>query len=83
MTIDNRCKISSYTGDNTILGCGVASVVVRRSSVSSASACCKAGPSSILASASHREVFPTDLTSDEERDLGEWQPIKIVLYECD
>jgi hypothetical protein len=32
----------------------------------------------------HREVFPTELTSDEEmeRDLGEWRRIN-VLNECD
>jgi hypothetical protein len=32
----------------------------------------------------HGEVFPTELTSDEEmeRDLGEWRRI-IVLNECD
>jgi hypothetical protein len=32
----------------------------------------------------HKDVFPTELTSDEEmeRDPSEWRRIK-VLYECD
>jgi hypothetical protein len=45
------------------------SVMVRRGSVGSASACCKAGPSSIPAR-HHREVFPTEQTSDEEMERG-------------
>ncbi len=70
---------------------GLDQVIARRLAVSasaccfSASACCKAGPSSILGSARrHREVFPTELTSDEEmvRDLGEWRRVN-VLNECD
>ncbi len=59
--------------------------MVRRGSVGSASACWKAGTSSILGSAPHGStVFPTELTSDEEmeRGLGEWRRIN-VLYECD
>jgi hypothetical protein len=44
---------------------------VRRSSVGTASACCKAVPSSRLGTP--REIFATELTSDEEmeRNLGE------------
>ncbi len=38
--------------------------IVRRGSTGSTSASCKAGPSSILGSP--REVFATELTSDEE-----------------
>ncbi len=55
------------------LWCGVAQLMVRRGSVGSTLACCKAGPSSILGSAP--QVFPTELTSDEEmeRGLGEWR----------
>jgi hypothetical protein len=68
--------------------CGVAQYgvallnMVRRGSVDSASAFCRAGPSSILDSVS-QGGFPTELTSDEEmeRDLGEWRRIN-VLYEC-
>ncbi len=58
------------------------SVMVRRGSVGSASACCKAGPSSILGSAPQRGS-PTEQTSDEEmeRGLSEWRRIN-VLYEC-
>jgi hypothetical protein len=65
--------------------------MVQHGSVGSALACCKAGPSVILGSAPcsaplphHREVFPTELTSNEEmeRGPGEWQRIN-VLYECD
>ncbi len=49
------------------------SVIVRRGSVGSASACCKAGPSSILGSAPQGS-FPTEHTSDEEmeRSFSEW-----------
>ncbi len=59
------------------------SEMVRRGSVGSASACCKAGPSSILGSAP-QGGFPTEQTSDEEMDRGlsEWRWIN-VLYECD
>jgi hypothetical protein len=57
--------------------------MVRRGSVGSASACCKAGPSSILGSAP-QGGSPTEQTSDEEmeRGLSEWRRIN-VLYECD
>jgi hypothetical protein len=57
--------------------------MVWRGSVGNTSACCKAGPSSILGSAP-RKAFPTELSSDEEmeRGPGEWRWI-IVLYECD
>ncbi len=60
------------------------SVMVRRGSVGSASACCKAGPSSILGSAPQGRFFPTEQTSDEEmeRGLSEWRWIN-VLYKCD
>jgi hypothetical protein len=59
------------------------SVMVRRGSVGSASACCKAGPSSILGSAP-QGGSPTEQTSDEEMEIGlsEWRRIN-VLYECD
>jgi hypothetical protein len=59
------------------------SVMVLRCSVGRASACCKAGPSSILGSAP-QGGFSTKLTSDEdmEIDLGEWRRIN-VSYECD
>jgi hypothetical protein len=52
------------------------SVRVRRSSVGSALACCKTGPSSTVFSAlCLREVFPTELTGDEEmeRNLSKWR----------
>jgi hypothetical protein len=57
--------------------------MVRRGSVGSASACSKAGPSSILGSAP-QGVSPTEQTSDEEmeRGLSEWRRIN-VLYECE
>jgi hypothetical protein len=42
---------------------------VRRRKVGSASACCKAGPSSILRSASHGEVFPTEPPADGPRRM--------------
>jgi hypothetical protein len=50
------------------------SVMVRRGSVGSASACCKAGPSSILGSAPQGGFIPLSLQSDEEmvRGPGEW-----------
>jgi hypothetical protein len=50
--------------------------MVRRGSVGSASACCKAGTTG--------RFFPTEQTSDEEmkRGLSEWRWIN-VLYECD
>jgi hypothetical protein len=54
--------------------------MVRRSSVGSASACCKAGPSSILGSAP-QGGSPTEQTSDEEMERG-LSRIN-VLYECD
>ncbi len=64
------------------LWCDVAHMVLR-CSVGRASACCKAGPSSILGSAP-QGGFPTELQSDEEmeRDLGEWRRTNL-LYECD
>jgi hypothetical protein len=57
--------------------------MVRRGSVGSASACFKAGPSSILGSAP-QGGSPTEQTSDEdmEKGLSEWRRIN-VLYECD
>ncbi len=60
------------------------SVMVRRGSVGSASACCKAGPSSILGSAPQGGFFPLSLHSDEEMEKGpgEWRWIS-GLYECD
>ncbi len=48
--------------------------MVRRGSVGSASACCKAGPSSILGSAPQGGYG--------ERHLGKWRRIN-VLYNCD
>ncbi len=58
--------------------------MVRRGSVCSASACCKAGPSSILGSAPQGGFIPLSLPSDEEmeRGPGEWRRIS-GLYECD
>ncbi len=47
------------------LGCGVA-LRVRRGSVGSASACCKAGPSSILGSAPHGGSSLAERGSDED-----------------
>jgi hypothetical protein len=66
---------------NLVKWCGVAQLWC--GVAGSVSACCKAGSSSILGQ-HHREVFPTELTSDEEmeRDPGEWRWIN-VLYECD
>jgi hypothetical protein len=57
---------------------------VGHSSADIATACCKAGPSSILGSAYYREDFPTEPTGDEEmeRNLGEWRRMNL-LYECD
>ncbi len=54
-----------------------------RGTVGSASACWKAGPSSILGSAP-QGGSPTEQTSDEEmeRGLSKWRRIN-VLYECD
>jgi hypothetical protein len=65
----------------SMVRCG--SVMVWRGSVDSASACCRAGPSSNLGSAP-QGGFPTELTSDEEmeRDTGKWRRIN-GLYECD
>jgi hypothetical protein len=58
-------------------------IMVRRGTVGSASACWKAGPSSILGSAP-QGGSPTEQTSDEEmeRGLSKWRRIN-VLYECD
>jgi hypothetical protein len=52
--------------------------MVRRGSVGSASASCKAGPSSFLGH--HKEVFPTEHTSDEEMERGfsEWQWMNVL-----
>jgi hypothetical protein len=66
--------------------CGVAQYgaawlsMVRRGSVGSASACCKAGPSSILGSAP-QGGSPTEQTSDEEmeRDLSEWRRMNVIV----
>ncbi len=68
---------------NYKLWCGAAQFMVRRGSVGSASACCKAGPSSILGSAPQGGSH-TEQTSDEdmERGLSEWRRIN-VLNECD
>jgi hypothetical protein len=58
--------------------------MVRRGSVDSTSAGCKAGPRVRFSARDHREVFPTDLTSDEEMH-GE-RPRRMamdVFYECD
>ncbi len=48
--------------------------MVRRGSVGSASACCKAGSSSILGSAPQGGFYPLGLHSDEEMEKGpgEW-----------
>ena len=52
----------------------------RRRSVGRASACCKAGPSSILGSAP-QGGFPTEQTSDEEmeRGLSEWRRMNVIV----
>jgi hypothetical protein len=57
--------------------------LVRRGSVGSTTACCKAGPSSILGSAP-QGGSPTEQTSNEEmeRGLSEWRRMN-VLYEWD
>jgi hypothetical protein len=72
-----------WCGVAQLVWCGVAQLVlVRRGSVGSASACCKAGPRSILDSAPQGGSH-TEQSSDEEmeRGLSEWQRIN-VLYEC-
>ncbi len=66
------------------------SVMVRRRSVGSASACCKAGPSSILALGTTGTVFPTELTKrwgDGERPRRTatdmwivWMGLNVCLY---
>jgi hypothetical protein len=69
--------------------CGVAQFgtawlsIVQRGSVSSAQHAVRQARVRFLAR-HHREVFPTELTSDEEleRGPGEWRR-KNVLYECD
>ncbi len=48
------------------IGCGVAQLRMRRGSVGSASACCKAGPSSILDSAPHGGSSLAERRSDED-----------------
>ncbi len=60
------------------------SVMVRRGSVGSASACCKAGPSSILGSAPQGGFIPLSWKSDEEMERGPGKRRRILgLYECD
>ena len=60
------------------------SVMVRRCSVGSPSACCKAGPSSILGSAPQGRLFPLSLQSDEEMEKGPGERRRISgLYEWD
>ncbi len=58
------------------LWCGVAQLVARRLAVRQARV--------RFSARHHREVFPTEHTSDEEmeRGLSEWRWIN-VLYECD
>ncbi len=78
------------------LGCGVAQFLVRRGSVlvRHGSVCCGVAQLVVrrlavrqtrvrFSARHHREVFPTEHTSDEgmERGLGEWRWIN-VLYEC-
>ncbi len=60
----------------TQLWCGVAQLIARRLAVRQARV--------RFSARHHREVFPTELTSDEEmeRDLGEWRRIN-VLNKCD
>jgi hypothetical protein len=67
-----RC---SY-GAALLTWCGVAQLVERRLAVRQARV--------RFSARHHREVFPTELQSDEEmeRDLGEWRRTN-VLYECD
>ena len=62
--------------NRVIKGCGVAQLVVRRLTVRQARVRFSAWH--------HREVFPTEVTSDEEieRGPGEWRRIN-VLCECD
>jgi hypothetical protein len=57
--------------------CGVAQLVARRLAVREAQ-------DRFSAQHHHREVFPTELTSDEEMERvpGEWRRIN-VYYECD
>jgi len=59
------------------LRCGVAQLVARRLAVRQARV-------QFLA-CHHREVFPTELTSDEdmERGPGEWRRINVCVYVCD
>jgi hypothetical protein len=54
------------------IGCGVAHWVVRRLALS-------AGHSSIFGTAPQREVFPIELTSDEEmkRNISEWRRMNV------
>ncbi len=58
----------------------ISAIDLRRGPVGSASACCKAGPSSILGSAPQGGLFPTEHTSDEEmeRGLSEWRWINVL-----
>jgi hypothetical protein len=59
-----------------LIWCGVAQLVARRLAVRQARV--------RFSARHHREVFPTEQTSDEEmeRGLSEWRWIH-VLYECD
>jgi hypothetical protein len=71
-----RCSVGMVRRCSVGLWCGVAQLVERRLAVRQAR---------VRFSAQHlREVFPTELQSDEEmeRDLGEWGRTN-VLYECD
>jgi hypothetical protein len=70
-----RVRRRSVRVRRSSVGCGVAQLVVRPLIVWQAR---------VRFSARHpREVFPTELTSDEEmeRNLGEWQRMNL-LYEC-
>ncbi len=58
------------------LGCGVAQFRVRRGSVGSAWACCKAGPSSILSSAPHGGFSLAERRSDEDTRRKPWRMVK-------
>jgi hypothetical protein len=60
------------------------SVMVRRGSVGSASACCKAGPSSILGSAPHGGFSPLSrqaMTKDKRWGNGE-RPQRMAMDKC-
>ncbi len=63
------CGVAKLGCSGAQLGCGKAQLKVRRSSVGSAWACCKTGPSLNLGSAPQgpREVFPAELTAMRRR----------------